>query len=48
MVMAQVADIGEEDRVAAYSLAVTVLDQERAGVTSALLSHKAAAASTQA
>ena len=48
MVMAHLASIGEQDRVAAYSLAVTVLDQERAGVTSALLSHKAAAASTQA
>ena len=48
MVMAHLAEIGEQDRVAAYSLAVTVLDQERAGVTSALLSHKAAAASTQA
>jgi len=48
MVMAHLAELGEQDRVAAYSLAVTVLDQERAGVTSALLSHKAAAASTQA
>ena len=48
MVLAHLADIGELDRVAAYSLAVTVLDQERAGVTSALLSHKSAAASTQA
>ncbi|WP_197680950.1 PHA/PHB synthase family protein [Nocardioides scoriae] len=48
MVMAHLAATGELDRVAAYSLAVTVLDQERAGVTSALLSHKAAAASTQA
>ena len=48
MVMAHLAEIGEQDRVAAYSLAVTVLDQERAGVTSALMSHKAAAASTRA
>ncbi len=48
MVMAHLAEQGEQDRVAAFSLAVTVLDQERAGVTSALLSHKAAAASTQA
>ena len=48
MVMAHLAELGEQDRVAAYSLAVTVLDQERAGVTSALLSPKAAAASTQA
>ena len=48
MVMAHLAETGKLDRVAAYSLAVTVLDQERAGVTSALLSHKSAAASTQA
>ena len=48
MVLAHLAESGEQDRVAAYSLAVTVLDQEQAGVTSALLSPKAAAASTQA
>ncbi len=48
MVLAHLAATGTLDRVAAYSLAVTVLDQERAGVTSALLSHKSAAASTQA
>ncbi|MEP7330796.1 MAG: alpha/beta fold hydrolase [Terracoccus sp.] len=48
MVMAHLAELGEQDRVASYSLAVTVLDQDRAGVTSALLSPKAAAASTQA
>lgn len=48
MVMAHLAETGQSDRVAAFSLMVTVLDQERAGVTSALLSHKAAAASTQA
>ena len=48
MVMAHLDEIGEQDRVASYSLAVTVLDQERAGVTSALLSNKAAAAATQA
>jgi polyhydroxyalkanoate synthase len=48
MVLAHLADIGELDRVAAYSLAVTVLDQEQAGLPSALLSHKAAAASTRA
>ncbi|GAA1930505.1 class II poly(R)-hydroxyalkanoic acid synthase [Nocardioides lentus] len=47
MVLAHLAAIGEQDRVASYSLAVTVLDQSRAGVTSALLSHKAAAASTR-
>ena len=48
MVLAHLAETDQLDRVAAYSLAVTVLDQERAGVTSALLSHKSAAASTQA
>lgn len=48
MVLAHLADIGELDRIAAYSLAVTVLDQEQAGLPSALLSHKAAAASTKA
>lgn len=48
MLMAHLADIGELDRVAAYNLAVTVLDQERAGVTSALLSQKVAAAATLA
>ena len=48
MVMAHLAEIGESNRVAAYSLAVTVLDQQRAGVTSALLSEEAAAASTLA
>ncbi|MEO7059708.1 MAG: alpha/beta fold hydrolase [Lapillicoccus sp.] len=48
MVLAHLAEIGEQDRVASYTLAVTVLDQERAGVTSALLSNKAAAAATQA
>ena len=48
MLMAHLADIGDLDRVAAFSLMVTVLDQERAGVTSALLSHKSAAASTRA
>ncbi|MBB6626948.1 alpha/beta fold hydrolase [Nocardioides sp. KIGAM211] len=48
MLVAHLADIGEADRVASFSLMVTVLDQERAGVTSALLSHKTAAASTRA
>ena len=48
MVMAHLAATGRLDRVAAFSLMVTVLDQERAGITSALLSHKAAAASTRA
>ena len=48
MVMSHLAAKGELGRVAAFSLAVTVLDQERAGLPSALLSHKAAAASTRA
>ncbi len=48
MAMAHLAATDQADRVAAFSLMVTVLDQERAGVTSALLSHKAAAASTRA
>jgi len=47
MVMGHLAAIGELDRVAAFSLAVTVLDQEQAGLPSALLSRKAAAASTK-
>ena len=48
MLLAHLAAIGDLDRVAAFSLAVTVLDQEQAGLPSALLSHKAAAASTRA
>ncbi len=48
MVLAHLAAIGDLGRVAAFSLAVTVLDQEQAGLPSALLSHKAAAASTKA
>ena len=48
MLMAHLVEIGEQHRVASYSLAVTVLDQERAGVTSALLSPQAAAAATAA
>ncbi|MDQ2849626.1 MAG: alpha/beta fold hydrolase [Actinomycetota bacterium] len=46
MLMAHLVQLGEQDRVASYSLAVTVLDQKRAGVTSALLSQKVAAAAT--
>ncbi len=48
MVVAHLADIGELERVAAFSLAVTVLDQSRAGLPSALLSRKVAAAATAA
>jgi len=46
MVLAHLAHVGELDRVAAFSLAVTVLDQARAGMPSALLSRKVAAAAT--
>ncbi len=48
MVLAHLADVGTLDRVAAFSLAVTVLDQEQAGLPSALLSRKAAAAAVKA
>jgi class II poly(R)-hydroxyalkanoic acid synthase len=48
MVMAHLAATGDLDQVSAFSLAVTVLDQQQAGLPSALLSHKAAAASTKA
>ncbi len=48
MVLAHLAEVGDLDRVAAFSLAVTVLDQEQAGLPSALLSRKAAAASVKA
>jgi len=48
MVLAHLAATGDLGRVAAFSLAVTVLDQAQAGLPSALLSHKAAAASTKA
>ncbi len=47
MVMAHLAATGDLGRVAAFSLAVTVLDQAQAGLPSALLSRKAAAASTK-
>ncbi len=47
MVLAHLAAINDLDRVAAFSLAVTVLDQAQAGLPSALLSRKAAAASTK-
>ena len=48
MVLAHLAATGDLDQVAACSFAVTVLDQAQAGLPSALLSHKAAAASTKA
>jgi class II poly(R)-hydroxyalkanoic acid synthase len=48
MVLAHLAHIGELDRVAAFSLAVTVIDQEQAGLPGALLSPEVAAAATEA
>jgi polyhydroxyalkanoate synthase len=48
MVLGHLAAVGDLDRVAAFSLAVTVLDQEQAGLPSALLSRKAAAAAVKA
>jgi class II poly(R)-hydroxyalkanoic acid synthase len=48
MLLGHLAAVGALDRVAAFGLAVTVLDQTRAGLPSALLSRKAAAAATAA
>ena len=48
MVLGHLAAVGDLGRVAAFSLAVTVLDQARAGLPSALLSRKVAAAATRA
>jgi polyhydroxyalkanoate synthase subunit PhaC len=42
MVLAHLAATGDAERVAAAAFAVTVLDQERAGITSALLDHRSA------
>ena len=47
MVLAHLATTGDLSRVAAFSLAVTVLDQARAGLPSALVSRKVAAAATK-
>ncbi len=47
MVLGHLAATGDLGRVAAFSLAVTVLDQDRAGITSALGSPAAAAAATR-
>ncbi len=47
MVLAHLAETGDLGRVAAFSLAVTVIDQERAGMPSALVSRKVAAAATK-
>jgi poly(3-hydroxyalkanoate) synthetase len=48
MVLGHLAATGALDRVSALSLAVTVLDQSHAGLPSALLSRKAAAAAVAA
>jgi polyhydroxyalkanoate synthase len=47
MVLGHLAATGDLGRVAAFSLAVTVLDQARAGLPSALLSREAAAAAVK-
>jgi class II poly(R)-hydroxyalkanoic acid synthase len=44
MVMSYLADRGEVDRVPAFALAVTVLDQSRAGLASAVADERLAAA----
>ncbi|MFF2115319.1 PHA/PHB synthase family protein [Rhodococcus koreensis] len=44
MVAAHLTEIGEGDRIAGLTLAVTVLDQTRAGTASAMMSERAAAA----
>ncbi len=48
MVLGHLAATGDLGRVAAFSLAVTVLDQHKAGLPSALLSEESAASSTRA
>jgi polyhydroxyalkanoate synthase len=47
MVLGHLAAVGDLTRVAAFSLCVTVLDQSRAGTTSALLTEDVAAAATR-
>jgi len=44
MIAAHLAEIGEADRIAGLNLAVTVLDQTRAGVAPAMMSDRAAQA----
>ncbi|ANS24867.1 poly(3-hydroxyalkanoate) synthetase [Rhodococcus opacus] len=44
MVAAHLAEIGEGDRIAGLTLAVTVLDQTQAGTAAAVMSERAAAA----
>ncbi|HXV93429.1 MAG TPA: alpha/beta fold hydrolase, partial [Pseudonocardia sp.] len=48
MVLAHLAHVGELDRVAALALAVTVLDQEQAGLPGALLGPREAELATRA
>ncbi|RDH74499.1 alpha/beta fold hydrolase [Mycolicibacterium moriokaense] len=48
MVAAHLADIGEGDKVAGLTLAVTVLDQDRAGFASAAMSERSAHAAIRA
>jgi polyhydroxyalkanoate synthase subunit PhaC len=47
MTAAHLADIGEGDRVAGLNLAVTVLDETRAGFAAAAMSERAAQAATR-
>ncbi|KUI05872.1 alpha/beta fold hydrolase [Mycobacterium sp. IS-3022] len=48
MVAAHLAEIGESSRLASLTLAVTVLDQSRAGFAAAAMSDRAAQAATRA
>jgi len=48
MVLAHLAATGQQDRVAGFGLAVTVLDQARAGIASAVLDEATARAATAA
>ncbi|HET6391260.1 MAG TPA: alpha/beta fold hydrolase [Blastococcus sp.] len=47
MVLAHLAEIGRQDRVAGLSLAVTVLDWSRAGTVSALMDEESVKAATE-
>jgi len=47
MTAAHLSDIGEADRIAGLTLAVTVLDQTRAGFAPAMMSDRAAQAATR-
>jgi polyhydroxyalkanoate synthase subunit PhaC len=48
MVAAHLAHIGQQDRIAAFTLMVTVLDQARAGLASAVMSERTARAAAAA